>query len=95
MTYIDAALLNALEWFCHQFQRLTGRTNVWLAAQLTNLSIVMYFVWAAMYFWNTDFTLRLSVGLEDVEDLWADLDRALGTASGPGRVLREAAVANG
>ena len=63
MTYIDAALLNALEWFCHKFQLLTGRTNVWLAAQLTNLSIVMYFVWAAMYFWNTDFTLRLSVGL--------------------------------
>jgi hypothetical protein len=63
MTYIDAALLNAIEWICHKVQLLTGRTNVWLAAQLTNLSIVMYFVWAAMYFWNTDLTLRLSVGL--------------------------------
>ncbi|MGH4035042.1 trans-sulfuration enzyme family protein [Actinomycetota bacterium Odt1-20B] len=28
--------------------------------------------------------LRLSVGLEDVEDLWSDLDRALGPRTGPG-----------
>src|SRR5262245_28933972 len=28
---------------------LTGRTNVWLAFQLTNLSIIVYFVWAGMY----------------------------------------------
>jgi cystathionine beta-lyase/cystathionine gamma-synthase len=26
--------------------------------------------------------LRLSVGLEDVEDLWEDLDQALGAAGG-------------
>jgi methionine-gamma-lyase len=26
----------------------------------------------------SDSLLRLSVGLEDVEDLWSDLDRALG-----------------
>jgi cystathionine gamma-synthase len=26
--------------------------------------------------------LRLSVGIEDVEDLWADLDHALHTAAG-------------
>ncbi|SOE16168.1 cystathionine gamma-synthase [Streptomyces sp. 2323.1] len=42
----------------------------------------------------SDRLLRLSVGLEDAEDLWADLDRALGTEPGPGGVLREAAVAN-
>jgi len=63
MTYLDAGILNAVEWFCHRFQRLTGRTNVWLAAQVTNLTIVVYFVWAAMYFWNTDLSVRISVGL--------------------------------
>jgi len=50
MIYIDSVLLNLTEWFCHRFQRLTGRTNVWLAFQLTNLSIILYFVWAGMYF---------------------------------------------
>jgi hypothetical protein len=63
MTYLDAGILNAVEWFCHKVQRLTGRTNVWLAAQVTNLTIVMYFVWAVMYFWNTEFSVRISVGL--------------------------------
>jgi methionine-gamma-lyase len=29
----------------------------------------------------SDRLLRLSVGLEDVEDLWADLDRALAEAA--------------
>src|SRR4030095_6795165 len=51
MTYIDSALLNVTEWLCRRFQLLTGRTNVWLAFQLTNLSIVIYFVWAAMSVW--------------------------------------------
>ena len=50
MTYVDGALLRFVERFCHRFQRLTGRTNVWLAFQLTNLSIVVYFVWAGFYF---------------------------------------------
>lgn len=50
MTYVDAALLRVVERFCHRFQRLTGRTNVWLAFQLTNLSIVVYFIWAGFYF---------------------------------------------
>ena len=63
MSYLDAGVLNAFEWFCHRFQRLTGRTNVWLAAQVTNLTIVVYFVWAAMYFWNTESSVRISVGL--------------------------------
>jgi hypothetical protein len=63
MTYLDAGILNAVEWFCHKFQRLTGRTNVWLAAQVTNLTIVVYFVWAALYFWNAEYSVRISVGL--------------------------------
>jgi hypothetical protein len=63
MNYIDAALLNLAEWLCRRFQILTGRTNVWLALQLTNLSIIVYFVWAALYFWSSDFTIRLAVGL--------------------------------
>jgi hypothetical protein len=63
MNYIDAALLNLTEWLCRRFQTLTGRTNVWLALQLTNLSIIVYFVWAALYFWSSDFGIRLAVGL--------------------------------
>lgn len=47
MTGIDAAVLDLTERACRAIQRLTGRTNVWVAVQLTNLSIVMYFVWAA------------------------------------------------
>jgi len=59
MTYIDLGLLNLAERFCQRFQRLTGRTNVWLAVQLTNLSIIVYFVSAAGYFWLSDVTLRI------------------------------------
>src|ERR1041385_8646929 len=51
MIVIDDAILNVTEWLCRRFQLLTGRTNVWLAFQLTNLSIVVYFVWAAMSVW--------------------------------------------
>lgn len=49
MTVIDSAILNVTERSCRVFQRLTGKTNVWLAVQLTNLSIVVYFVWAALW----------------------------------------------
>ena len=63
MTYIDSALLDLIEWSTRRFQRLTGRTNVWLAVQLTNLSIVVYFVWAAMVFWRADVVIRALVGL--------------------------------
>jgi hypothetical protein len=49
---IDSIVLRVTERFCHAFQRLTGRTNVWLAVQLTNLSIVVYFVWAGLYSWS-------------------------------------------
>lgn len=62
MTHIDSAILNAVEVFCQRFQRLTGRTNVWLAVQLTNLSVVVYFVWATLYFWNAPLLARLIIG---------------------------------
>jgi MFS family permease len=63
MTYIDSAILNLAERFCHRFQRLTGRTNVWLAVQLTNLSIIVYFIWASVYFWRSDVAVRIVLGL--------------------------------
>lgn len=61
MNYVDQAILDVTEWCCRRFQVLTGRTNVWLAVQLTNVSIVVYFVWAAVYFWQTELWLRVSV----------------------------------
>jgi hypothetical protein len=63
MTGIDSAMLDLIEWFCRRFQLLTGRTNVWLAAQLTNLSIVLYFVWVATYFQRFPGTARVAVGI--------------------------------
>jgi hypothetical protein len=63
MTHIDSALLNLIEWCCQRFQLLTGRTNVWLAFQLTNLSIIMYFVWAGLYFLRSEGPLRIVLGL--------------------------------
>ena len=63
MTYVDAALLNLTEWVCRRFQILTGRTNVWLAVQLTNLSIAMYFLWACFYFWVAEVSVRIFVAL--------------------------------
>src|SRR5262249_10459320 len=58
MTYIDSTLLDATEWFCRKFQVVTGRTNLWLAFQLTNLSVVVYFVWAGLYFLTSDVVTR-------------------------------------
>jgi hypothetical protein len=63
MTHIDSAILNLTEWLCRRFQLLTGRTNVWLAVQVTNLSIVVYFVWAGMIFWSRDVVARVGLGL--------------------------------
>ena len=64
MTYIDSAVLDLTERICRRFQAWTGRTNVWLAFQLTNLSIVIYFVWAAgLYFVSGDLALRIFVAL--------------------------------
>ena len=54
MSWIDLAILDLTEWLCRKFQLLTGRTNVWLAMQLTNLSIIVYFVWVGVYFWSSD-----------------------------------------
>ncbi|HXD16144.1 MAG TPA: hypothetical protein VN654_03950 [Vicinamibacterales bacterium] len=50
MTLVDSILLDLTEWLCRRLQVLTGRTNVWLAFQLTNFSIVVFFVWAGMHF---------------------------------------------
>jgi hypothetical protein len=63
VTYVDSAILNATEWLCRRFQLLTGRTNVWLAFQLTNLSIIVYFGWAAMYLWRYDGPGRIVMAL--------------------------------
>lgn len=64
MTYIDTGILDLTEWCCHKFQRLTGRTNVWLALQLTNLSIITYFIWAgAVYLWVPDATIRIALSV--------------------------------
>jgi hypothetical protein len=63
VTHLDAAILDAAEWACQKFQLLTGRTNVWLAVQLTNLSIILYFVWAAMAFAQADVSVRVFVGV--------------------------------
>ena len=63
MIYLDAALLHVTESFCHWFQRLTGRTNVWLAVQLTNLSIIVYFVGAGVYIWDSNVGVRIALGL--------------------------------
>lgn len=51
MFYVDDAVLNVTESLCRRFQAVTGRTNVWLAYHLTNLSIVVYFVWIAGLYW--------------------------------------------
>jgi hypothetical protein len=63
MTYVDAALLNLVELLCRKFQVLTGKSNVWLAIQLTNLSIVVYFLWALLYFLIADFASRVFVAM--------------------------------
>ena len=64
MAYVDSILLELVERFCRRFQRLTGRTNVWLAGQFTNLSIVVYFIWAGgLYFTSGDLSIRIFVAL--------------------------------
>ena len=64
MTFIDSAIVDWTEALCRRFQVLTGRTNVWLAIQLTNLSIVVYFAWAAaLYMWSSSLVLRVFMTL--------------------------------
>jgi hypothetical protein len=67
---IDGVLLDFTERVCRRFQVLTGRTNVWLAVQVTNLSIVVYFVWAGVYFWSADVGRRMLLGLSGVALLY-------------------------
>ena len=71
MQTLDSVVLDVAESLCRRFQRLTGRTNVWLAVQLTNVSIVVYFVWAALFFWQRDLATRLFVGTFCGGVLWA------------------------
>src|SRR6185436_13935535 len=62
MTYVDSLVLNLTERLCRRFQTWTGRTNVWLAFQLTNLSIVVYFIWVAGLYWlSGDLAARIFV----------------------------------
>lgn len=62
MSYLDSALLALVERACQRFQLWTGRTNVWLAFQLTNLSVVVYFGWVAVLYWLSGmFALRVFV----------------------------------
>ena len=63
MSYLDTLLLDLTERACHGFQRLTGRTNVWLAVQLTNISIIVYFVWAGVSFWVSATASRIFIGV--------------------------------
>jgi hypothetical protein len=62
MTYVDSAVLDLVERLCRRFQVWTGRTNVWLAFQLTNLSVIVYFIWVAGIYWlSGDLALRVFV----------------------------------
>jgi len=63
MLAIDSATLDLVEWLCRKVQWLTGKTNVWIAAQLTNLSIVIYFIWVATYIQVLPWFGRIAIGL--------------------------------
>lgn len=64
MGYLDSAVLDLTERICRRFQVWSGRTNVWLAFQLTNLSIVVYFTWVSVLYWLTGlFAFRIFVAL--------------------------------
>lgn len=57
MIHVDAAVLNIIERLCRRFQLWTGRTNIWVAFQLTNLSVALYFVWAVALYWRSGLLL--------------------------------------
>jgi hypothetical protein len=64
MQYVDSAVLDLTERMCRRFQTWTGRSNVWLAFQLTNLSIVIYFIWVVALYWlSADVAVRVFVAL--------------------------------
>jgi|tagenome__1003787_1003787.scaffolds.fasta_scaffold20950367_2 hypothetical protein len=107
MTFLDEAILDAIEYASRKFQVLTGRTNVWLAVQLTNLSIVLYFIWAGVYFWKAELWLRISVGVfcagivyaltqtvfkESIEDSESNAYRRVAKGLRNPRRLRDAAL---
>jgi uncharacterized membrane protein YqjE len=81
MTYIDQAVLNLTERLCRLFQVWTGRTNVWLAFQLTNLSVIVYFVWVGTLYWvSGDLVVRVFLALFCGGVLWV-LSRTIFRAS--------------
>jgi hypothetical protein len=63
MTAVDLALVELTERLCRRFQWLTGKTNLWLAVQLTNVSVVFYFFWATVYFWDALLGVRVAVAI--------------------------------
>jgi hypothetical protein len=64
MVFVDTVLLELTEWGCRRFQAWTGRTNVWLAFHLTNLTIVLYFTWVTALYWSSAIlALRVFVAL--------------------------------
>ena len=63
LRWIDAVILNGIERLCRVWQELTGKTNIWLAVQLTNISIVVYFLWAGVEIWESEWPVRLALGL--------------------------------
>jgi hypothetical protein len=63
MTWVDAALLDVIERICRRVQVVTGRTNVWLAVQFTNLSIVVFFIWAGAFVRFGGRSTRIVVGV--------------------------------
>ena len=67
MTYI----LNLTERMCRWFQTWTGRTNLWVAFQLTNLSVIVYFAWVASLYWlSGSLIFRIFVALFSGGVLW-------------------------
>jgi hypothetical protein len=63
MTYLDSAVLTSFERLSRRVQLLTGWTNIRLAFHLTNLSIIVYFVWAGLYLWRSNSALRVVLAL--------------------------------
>jgi hypothetical protein len=62
-TIVDSLLLTLVEQLCHRLQRVAGVTNVWLAVQLTNLTVAGYFAWAAAYSARISMTGRIALAL--------------------------------
>ena len=62
LIWLDSLVLNTVQRLCHLWQRLTGRTNVWVAVQLTTLSIAVYFVWAVVEISASPWPARLGLG---------------------------------